>query len=292
MVALVAALASPGATGSMGSARSGAFTSPFPPRVTMITDSVGGVLFWASSARDELAEGLDFHLETKTCRKLVSPGCYAYDEVPPSALETIQKLGPDLGHLVVIDVGYNDFAEGYDKGIDIIMGALAAAGVERVVWVTLHHRVGIDEQIRAALARWPQLVVADWAPVAVTDPSWFVDGAHMNELGSRAFVKFLRPVVLEACGDACVPPEALVTMLAPTVRGHQATLRWRGNDVATLYDVAVQRTGGAWRTVARHLLTTSYRVRGMPGTQLQARVRALNAGNLAGRWSQPKRFRL
>jgi hypothetical protein len=291
-VALVAALTSPGATGATGSARSEAFTNPYPPRVTMITDSVGGVLFWANSERDELAEGLDFHLETKTCRKLVSPGCAAYDEVPPSALETIQKLGTDLGRLVVIDVGYNDFAEGYDKGLDIIMGALAAVGVERVVWVTLHDRAGIDEQIRAAPARWPQLVVADWAPVAASDPSWFVDGAHMNELGSRAFVKFLRPVVLEACGDACVPPEALATMLAPTVRGHEATLRWRGNDAARVFDVAVKRPGGPWHTVARHLLTTSYRVRGVPGTRLQARVRALNAGNLAGRWSQPRRFRL
>jgi hypothetical protein len=292
MFALVGALVSPGATGSAGAARSGAFTSPYPPRVTMVTDSVGGILFWVSSARDELAEGLDFHLEVKTCRKLVSPGCYAYDEVPPSALETIQKLGPDLGHLVVIDVGYNDVAEGYDKGLDSIMGALAAAGVERVVWVTLHNRAGIDEQIRAAPARWPQLVVADWAPVAAGDPSWFVDGAHMNELGSRAFARFLRPVILEACGDACVPPEALATMLAPAVRGHQATLRWRGNDAAKLYDVAVQRRGGAWRTVARQLAATSFRVRGVPGTRLQARVRARNAGDLAGRWSQPRPFRL
>ena len=60
----------------------------YPPRVTLIADSVGGVLFWAVPQRERLAKGLDFRLEVKTCRKLVSDGCYAYGEVPPSALDS------------------------------------------------------------------------------------------------------------------------------------------------------------------------------------------------------------
>lgn len=270
--------------------------TPYPPRVTLITDSVGGVLFWVTAARDELGRGLDFHLETKTCRKLVSAGCYSYGEVPPSVLETVQTLGHDLGYLVVVDVGYNDFAEDYDKGLDAVMGALAAAGVERVVWVTLHEGQGtwaeINAQIRAARARWPQLTVADWAPVSAGEPSWFVDAAHMNDVGATGFVHFLRPVVLDACGAACVPPEATATMLVPAVRAHQATLRWSGNSFATAYDVGVRREGGAWRTVATQLKAMSFRVHGVPGAKMQARIRARDVDGIAGRWSEPRPFRL
>ena len=76
-------------------------------------------------------------------------------------------LGQELGDLVVVDVGYNDLAQGYAEGLDTVMAALVGAGVERVIWVTLSESqstwVEINDQIRAAPARWPQLVVADWA---------------------------------------------------------------------------------------------------------------------------------
>jgi hypothetical protein len=141
------------------------------PRVTVITDSVGGVLWWVSEAQSELGRGFDLRLETKTCRGLVSAGCYAYGEYPPSALPTIDEIGPDLGSLVVIDVGYNDLADGYQDGIDAIMRALTGFGVKRVVWVTLEQTQStwseINARIRAAPRRWPQLVVADWAAEAV-----------------------------------------------------------------------------------------------------------------------------
>ena len=93
----------------------------------MITDSVGGVLYWSDDARHVLGRGLDFVLETKTCRRLVSVGCPAYGERPPSALATIQTLGSSLGPVVVVDVGYNDLADGYADGLDSVMRALIAA---------------------------------------------------------------------------------------------------------------------------------------------------------------------
>ena len=37
----------------------------YPPRVTLIADSVGGVLFWAVPQRERLAKGLDFRLEVE-----------------------------------------------------------------------------------------------------------------------------------------------------------------------------------------------------------------------------------
>ena len=184
-----------------------------PNRVTVITDSVGGVLFWVAKAREELARGLDFDLETKTCRKLVDPGCPAYgDPAPPSALETIRSLGPQLGPTVVIDVGYNDQADIYGAHLDEVMQALLATGVQHVVWVTLEEAqeswARINAQIRAAPARWSQFVVADWALASAGKP-WFSDGVHMTYEGGLAFAEFLRPFVLDACGQPCAPPPPL-----------------------------------------------------------------------------------
>lgn len=285
-----------GSVGETDTSRTARSASPHLPRVTMITDSVGGVLYWVTSAREELAEGLDFHLETHACRKLVSLGCYAYGEIPPSTLVTIQELGPEIGSIVVIDVGYNDSADGYAEGLDTIMAALVASGVQHVVWVTLEETQGvwaqINVQIRAAPARWPQLVVADWAPVAAGRSEWFVDAAHMNDLGGTAFVRFLRPIVLEACGTACVPPPATATLLSPVARGRTALLRWLGTEGAAAYDIAVKRNGGAWRTVVLRLATTSYRLRGVPGLRLQVRVRARDANDTPGPWSPPRSIRM
>lgn len=174
----------------------------------MITDSVGGVLYWQKEARDEFAQGMDLRLETKTCRRLVVRGCPAYGEIPPSALATIEALSPDLGPVVVIDVGYNDRPDGYADELDTVMRALVAAKVEHVIWITLEETqaqwISIDADIRAAATRWPQLAVADWAPVAAAHPSWFVDRVHMNADGAFGFAGWLRPIVFSTCGRTCI----------------------------------------------------------------------------------------
>lgn len=207
-------------------ATSAGAAGPAPPRVTLISDSVGGVLSSATKPREDLGARLDLRLETETCRKLVDPGCPTYDDpAPESALATIERLGPGLGRVVVIDVGYNDYTDAYDSGLDQVMRALVAAGVQRVVWVTLEETEpgwkATNELIRAAPARWPQIVVADWAPVAAGQP-WYVDHAHLNYQGAVAFGAFLRPFVLRACGAPCAPPPPTYCGLARTVNGFDA----------------------------------------------------------------------
>jgi hypothetical protein len=199
---------------SVGTAASASPSDTVPAnRVTVITDSVGGALFWVTAAREKLAKGLDLDLETKTCRKLVDPGCPAYEDLaPPSALETIVSRGHELGPTVVVDVGYNDQADLYGAHLDEVMQALLAAGVQHVVWVTLREAqeswAMINARIRAAPNRWSQLIVADWARASAEKP-WFVDGVHMTYEGALAFADFLRPSVLEACGQPCAPPAPL-----------------------------------------------------------------------------------
>jgi hypothetical protein len=185
---------------------------PPPPRVTLISDSVAATLLWHPDARAYLAQGLDLRLEALACRKLIAPGCYAYGGNPPSALETIRTLDTELGPLVVIDVGYNDRPDEYAAGFDMVMQALVDAHVERVIWVTLneHEDVWVENNaiIRDAPKRWPQLVVADWAPLAAENPAWFADLVHLNADGAAGFAHFLRPIILAVlpnCGRACEP---------------------------------------------------------------------------------------
>jgi hypothetical protein len=112
----------------------------------------------------------------------------------------------------VIDVGYNDQADEYGSNLDRVMQALLDAGVHHVVWVTLAEAqdvwAQINTEIEAARTRWPQLVVADWASFSAGKP-WFVDGVHMTYEGGLAFAQFLRPFILDACGQPCTPPPPL-----------------------------------------------------------------------------------
>jgi hypothetical protein len=151
---LLLALAGSSARGAAATA----LDSAPPNRVTIITDSVGGVLSWVTTARENLARGLDLDLEAKSCRKLVDPGCAGDgDPHPMSALDTIRELVGQVGPTVVIDVGYNDSWSLYAAGLDKVMEALFAVGVRHVVWVTLEEVrdpwIGINKTIRAAPTR-------------------------------------------------------------------------------------------------------------------------------------------
>ena len=125
---LLAALALAGA----GDARAA------PVRVTLITDSVAEVLTQNPVPEQTLAQGFDLQFQSQACRKLASPGCPASNTISPSsALDVVHMLGSQLGPIVVVDVGYNDIAPTYASGLDEVMSALVAAGVRKVVWVTL-----------------------------------------------------------------------------------------------------------------------------------------------------------
>ncbi len=192
------------------------------PRVTLVADSVGGVLFWQREARDELARGIDLRIDIRTCRRLVAEGCVYDGERPPSALDSIKDLGPALGNVAVVDVGYNDAPGGFGAGVDRVMRALLDAGVDQVVWITLRERrpswAEINDQIREARKRWPQLTVGEWELESRGHDDWFSDGIHMNWKGGEGFVQFLRPLVVDACRAMCAEGGQMLTVGGP--------LRW------------------------------------------------------------------
>jgi hypothetical protein len=230
---------------SVGAALVAPAAAADPTRVTMITDSVGTALLWDPGPFNDFAAGLDVRGDGFGCRKLVVAGCPLAPGVnPPSVLDVIQQLGTDLGPVVVIDVGYNDTSDTYSAGLDEVMQALLANGVQRVVWLTLEEQEGvwlaINDQIRAAPARWPQLVVADWGPIT-TDKPWFKDAVHLNHDGGVALGQFLRPIVL---GQVQLVSDTTPPALRLPESVHARTTDPRGR-VLSFHPVALDAVDGA-----------------------------------------------
>ena len=101
-------------------------------------------------------------------RRLVAASCAFQGEAPPTALQVVDTEGRALGPVVVINVGYNDWAAVYD--VDRVVRALRSAGVRHVIWVTLREAgtnasiyAQSNARIRSADKRWATtLSVADW----------------------------------------------------------------------------------------------------------------------------------
>ena len=172
-------------------------------RVTLIGDSVAAALNWTPEARPILERRLDVRWEAVACRRLVAPSCR---EWAPTALSTVRRMGRALGPIVVVDVGYNDDVRAYGMDLARMMRGLVAAGVRRVVWVTLREAGGAyrlsNAAIRAARQQWPQLVVADWDRYSRGRPWFASDGLHLNAEGAFALVRMLEPIVATEAGLA------------------------------------------------------------------------------------------
>jgi hypothetical protein len=100
---------------------------------------------------------------------------------------------PDLlGDVVVLDLGYNDMPDAgvFHDRVDAMMQALA--GVPRVVWLTQSlfqpARGSMNDELRAAAARYPNLDVVDWDAQVSAHPEYvYADGLHLTPAGRAAF---------------------------------------------------------------------------------------------------------
>jgi len=210
--------------------------SPAPaakPRVTLITDSVGGALLWDARAASIFSSGFDADLELRSCRRLASAGCPAGGVVPPSALETIRSLGRRIGPNVVVAVGYNDDPSAYAAGIEQVLRALEAAGVEHVFWPTLlavrRPYAESNAEIVAAARRHREVTVLDWNAHAIGHPGWVgPDGVHLTADGADELARFLHDGVRRVLA---APPPIDVWATFPdaaVTRGFSATLHADG----------------------------------------------------------------
>ncbi|WP_217924981.1 hypothetical protein [Miltoncostaea oceani] len=178
------------------------------PRVTVIGDSVQASFGFAPQATRRFASpGLSVRLEAAVCRKLSSPGCLGGR--PESALALSGALASGLGDVVVMHIGYNDFAARYD--IDSVLRAHRRAGVRVVVWVTLReaqsHYATTNALIRSAARRanarggLPLVRIADWNSASAGRPWFTSDQIHLNSAGAMGLAGLLRESVLAALAD-------------------------------------------------------------------------------------------
>ena len=171
-------------------------------RVTVIGDSVAASFDYVPAATRYLGKGLDLHSDAVVCRRLVATSCPFQGSTPATALQVVGAEGRLLGRVVVINVGYNDWAAVYD--VDRMMKALKAAGVRRVIWVTLREAgsyasiyAQTNARIRSADRRWrTSMVVADWNAYSRGKPWFREDGLHLTPSGALGLAKMLRPLVL------------------------------------------------------------------------------------------------
>jgi hypothetical protein len=112
------------------------------------------------------------------------------------AIDLLDERSDEIGEAVVIHLGNNyipgergDFA----TQLEVVMMRLWF--VPRVVWVTVPEvspsRAEMNEAIREAADRWPNLVVADWAVLKEQHPEWSWDGLHLTSEGRAAMAQLI-----------------------------------------------------------------------------------------------------
>jgi hypothetical protein len=171
-------------------------------RVTVIGDSIAASFDYVPAARRYLGKGLDLRSDAVVCRRLVATSCPFQGSTPSTALQVVGSKRRELGPVVVVNVGYNDWPAVYD--VDRMMRALKTAGVRSVVWVTLREATSYADvyaqsnaRIRKAASRWKgRLVVADWNAYSRGKPWFRQDGLHLTTSGALGLARLLRPLVL------------------------------------------------------------------------------------------------
>lgn len=172
-------------------------------RVTLIGDSIATAVQWNPRALALLGQGIDLKMQVAVCRRLAGSSCpYEGGQVPTLA-EVVAAQGRDLGPTVVVAVGYNDYEQTFAANVDASIRALLAAGVQRILWVTLRAArqsyPGMNDVIKAAAAKHPQVTVVDWNRYSRSHPDWFQnDGIHLFPPGALAFASFLRTALVRA----------------------------------------------------------------------------------------------
>ena len=159
-------------------------------RVTVFGDSVATAMAYDPDAKRTLGRGIDLALEVAACRRVGDASC-PYDGVrPPNVIDRATELGRELGPVVVVIAGYNDYEDNYAENIDDAMAVFRKAGVEHVLWATLREQrqswANMNDTIRAASRKYPEMTVLDWNALAKESPDWLQpDGVHLTPSGRK-----------------------------------------------------------------------------------------------------------
>ncbi len=177
----------------------------------MFGDSSAEVLDSVPDAQAFLGQGLDMNWQLRVCRRLVELSCPYQGVRPPTVLDVLHATpNAQLGSIVVIDVGYNDYVDQYQNDMETIMKTLVGEGSRpRDLDDDARGPPGLpldqcDDPLRG------DTVAADHDRRLERRPQgqdWFnSDGIHLDSGGAWGLAHLLRPLVLAACGDPCQPP--------------------------------------------------------------------------------------
>ena len=246
-------------------------------RVTVFGDSAATAMAYDPKARGILGTGVDLRLEVAACRRLGDLSC-PYDGVrPPNVIERASALGRELGRVVVVAVGYNDYETTYAENIEEALRVLGKAGVERVLWTTLRAErqswVRMNEMILAAARKHPELTVLDWNARARANQDWLQpDGIHLTPSGAQGMATMINEALVEL--GVTAPPRAAVRQISIAARALPEAR------VGRAYATRLQARGG----------TAPYRWVRAGGT-LAPGLRLTATGIVRGTPARPGRFR-
>ena len=136
-------------------------------------------------------------------------------------IERATTLGSDLGRVVVVLVGYNDYESRYALNIEKALAAFRDAGVERVLWATLRAErqsyLTMNEAILEAARRSPAMTVLDWNERSRGRPDWIqADGIHLTALGAQAMATMVSDTLVELGVAPRPAPAARSLAIRPT----------------------------------------------------------------------------
>lgn len=253
-------------------------------RVTVFGDSAATAMAYDPDARRALGRGIDLRLEVAACRRVGDTSC-PYDGVrPPNVVDRATELGGELGPVVVVIVGYNDYEDNYAENIDDAMAAFRKASVEHVLWATLREErqswANMNDTIRAAARRYPEMTVLDWNALARQSPDWLQpDGIHLTPAGAKGMAIMVNDALVQlGVAPRPVAPKArkLLAIASRALpvghrgRAYSASLKATGGTAPYRW----VRTGGTLAPGLR--LAANGRLTGVPGRagtfELRARV--------------------
>jgi lysophospholipase L1-like esterase len=213
--------------------------------VTFFGDSVADALADDARARQIVSTGVDLDLEVAPCRRVGQSSCPSNGVRPPTVIDLAKRLGSSLGPTVVVAVGYNDFAQAYAQNIEDALALFEQAGVKHVLWLTLraaqHPYLSMNDDIVAAAAHHPEMVVVDWNLYSRSHPDWFQsDGIHLVAPGAEAMATLVHKTLVQL-GIAPSPKGSRSKPRAPV---RVATTRLPVATVGRRYSAKLSATGG------------------------------------------------
>lgn len=211
-------------------------SGPSVVKYTHMGDSVSAAMRWtdeinssgasATTRFDIMGTTYDQVWSLESCRRLVATSCssrtgrYTSERpVPVSVLPLMRTtMAGKMGNALVISAGYDDTS--ITNAITDIMTEARNQGITRVYWLTYRYDparsypykqyyIKHNQDLQAAKAQWPNLVVLDWNTYSAGQTSWITsDGIHLTATGASAMANFIKTALdgseLGSCteGDA------------------------------------------------------------------------------------------